>query len=477
MSLRKVLGNMSAAAIAQLVSLVVSLCQSLLVPKLLGVTEFGYWQLFIFYFNYVGAFQLGLNDGVYLIKGGQTRKDLDKQEVNSECVFGFAFQTAIALAVVAFAIAMQPEPQRFFVMVACAILMPLYNAACFFQYLLQAIDETRTHSKSIVIDRAIMMILLLLLLALRIDAFEFYVYAFCLGKVVQLAYLLWKARGILTKSLLSPKYAAGASWASMRVGIKLMIANLASTLILGMMRFAIDGYWGIEVFSKVSLALAMANFFLTFVTQVTMVLFPTLRQMDERHIRTFFNSVQNALELMLPAILLLYLPVKLLLSWWLPDYADSFEYLGLLLPLCLFDGKMNALYSTMFKVRRMEGTLLLFNIGTMALSAALATFGALAIHNLDFVLVSGALSVMARSTISCAILSYDVLGKARIRLGEIALALVFIAGSILLPDVAALLVYLGTYIIYLALERRSIGKLVSDVHGARDLLRKEEADD
>jgi O-antigen/teichoic acid export membrane protein len=476
LNLRKVLGNMSAAAIAQMVSLVVSLCTSLLAPKVLGVTEFGYWQLFIFYFNYVGAFQLGLNDGVYLIKGGQSRKDLDRSEITSECLFGLFFQTLMALAVVVFTIVMQPEPQRLFVIIACAILMPLYNAACFFQYLLQAIDETRTYSASIIIDRGIMMILLILLLALRVDAFEIYVYAFCLGKVLQLVYLFIKARGVLTRSLLAFREAADVSWESMRVGIKLMIANLASTLILGMMRFTIDGYWGIETFSKVSLALSMANLFLTFVTQVTMVLFPTLRQMDERLIKTFFGTVQNALEILLPAILLLYLPVKLVLSWWLPAYVESFNYLGLLLPLCLFDGKMNALYSTMFKVRRMERTLLVLNVATMALSALLATFGALVIHDLNFVLVSGALSIILRSTLSCAILSCDVLGKVRIRVGEIVLSIIFIANTILLSDIASLLIYLTAYMVYLFTERKSVARFCGNVDHVRNLLNKEKSE-
>ena len=467
---------MSAAAFAQAGSLVVSLCTSLLVPKVLGVTEFSYWQLFIFYFNYVGAFQLGLNDGVYLIKGGQTRKDLDKREVTSECLFGFVFQTAIAAAVMAFAIAMQPEPQRLFVIVACAILMPLYNAACFFQYLLQAIDETRVYSASIIVDRGIMMVLLLVLLALRVDAFEIYVYAFCLGKILQLVYLLIKTRGIISEGIIRFGKAANASWASMCVGIKLMIANLASTLILGMMRFSIDGYWGIEIFGKVSLALSMANFFLTFISQVTMVLFPTLRQMDERHIMTFFDTVQNALEILLPAILLLYTPVKLILSWWLPAYTESFNYLGLLLPLCLFDGKMNALYSTMFKVRRMEGTLLALNVATMMVSAGLATFGALVVHNLDFVLVSGALSVIIRSTLSCAILSRDVLGRVRIRLGEIALSLAFIAGTVLLSDTVSLFMYLAAYAAYLFMERKSVARLRGNIVHARALLKKEKGE-
>lgn len=218
---------MGAAAVAQGISFVASMVMSFLVPKVLGVTEFGYWQLFIFYFNYVGAFQFGLNDGIYLLQGGKSRADLDKREISSEFVFGLVFQVLIATAVVGLVIVSQPEAERLFVLVACAVLMPLYNAACFFQYLLQAIDETQTYSRSIVIDKVAFLAVLAPLLALRCLEFEPYVFAFCFGKLVQLAYCLLSGRGLLVRSLLSLKDSTRVSLANMRVGIKLMFANLA----------------------------------------------------------------------------------------------------------------------------------------------------------------------------------------------------------------------------------------------------------
>lgn len=471
MNLRRVLGNMLAAVGSQGISLIVSFATSLLVPKTLGVTQFGYWQLFIFYFNYVGAFQLGLNDGVYLLKGGQNREQLDKPEVTSQLLFGLCFQSIISMAVVAAVVMLQLPQERLFVLVACAILMPLYNAACYFQYLFQAIDETRTYSKSTVVDRGLLLAFLFVLLFAKEPSFEVYVYAFSFCKVVQLVYCLTKAKGLLGGPLLNLPDAARRSFASMSVGIKLMIANLASTLILGMMRFAVDASWGIEVFSQVSLALSMANFFLIFVTQAAMVLFPTLRKMDSQHLSRFFRSVQNALEIVLPAVLLLYLPAKVLLSWWLPDYAISFSYLGLLMPLCLFDGKMNALYSIYFKVERLEGSLLVLNVSAMALSALLASFGAFIVHNLFVVLISGTVAVILRATLSGALLSKRILGTARVRFGEIFLSLVFMICSATLPAVLQILFFLLSYFIYLYSNRDSVSYFSRNVSHVLNNLR------
>ena len=67
---KKFKNNIFFAFGAQTVSMLMSIMMSLFVPKLLNVTNFGYWQLFIFYYGYVGFFHFGLNDGVYLKYGG-----------------------------------------------------------------------------------------------------------------------------------------------------------------------------------------------------------------------------------------------------------------------------------------------------------------------------------------------------------------------------------------------------------------------
>lgn len=66
MNFKSLASNMVTAFAAQGVSFLASVAMSLIVPKVLGVETYGYWQLFVFYASYSGFFMLGLNDGVYL---------------------------------------------------------------------------------------------------------------------------------------------------------------------------------------------------------------------------------------------------------------------------------------------------------------------------------------------------------------------------------------------------------------------------
>ena len=164
MNYRALARNMGTAFLAQGVAMLLSIIQTLLVPKLLGTTQYGYWQLFIFYQGYVGFAHLGLNDGVYLVKGGQTRSEIDKKSVNSQFVFGVAFQLVIAAAIVALALVGGFGPDREFVIVCTGIFLTIQNAANFFSYLLQAMNETRRSSYSTIVERLTFLVPLIILL-------------------------------------------------------------------------------------------------------------------------------------------------------------------------------------------------------------------------------------------------------------------------------------------------------------------------
>ena len=65
------LKNISYTFSANIIILLISGVLTLVVPKLLGPEEYGYWQLYVFYMSYVGLFHLGWCDGVYLRYGGR----------------------------------------------------------------------------------------------------------------------------------------------------------------------------------------------------------------------------------------------------------------------------------------------------------------------------------------------------------------------------------------------------------------------
>ena len=81
----KLLKNLSYAFVAQGISLFLSIIMNFIVPKLLDVEGFAYWQLFLFYVSYAGVFSFGFVDGIYLKLGGVSYDSLNKKEIGGLC--------------------------------------------------------------------------------------------------------------------------------------------------------------------------------------------------------------------------------------------------------------------------------------------------------------------------------------------------------------------------------------------------------
>ena len=454
MNFKSLASNMAAAFAAQGVYFLASVAMSLLVPKVLGVETYGYWQLFVFYASYSGFFMLGLNDGIYLIEGGNTRGEIDKRAVNSQFRFGMALQLVVAAAIAVVAVFRAPEQQRSFVLFAFALYTVLYNLSGFLGYIFQAMNETRLFSYSTMIERLVFLVAIVAMFLMRVPDFEPYVLAFLLSKACSLGYCMLHSRDFLAAGSLGALESARLSLSSVKVGFALMVSNVASMLILGVARALVDGAWGIEAFGRVSFWLSMVNFFITFVSQASMVLFPALRQGTDGERRAFYRCIRDAMEIAFPAVYLLYFPIAWSLSLWLPQYADSVRFLAILLPVCVFDTKMDLCCTTYFKVLREERTLLKVNLCALAGSAALSVVGVYVVGSLDAVLLGTVACIVARSLWSEFHLNKRLgVLSGSISLQEVILTIAFVVLALAAPAWAALAGYVALYVAYLLVNR------------------------
>lgn len=390
--------NLIIALIAQSISFLASIVMSLLVPKILSVEQFGYWQLFLLYNTYVGFSLLGLNGGIYLTEGGKKRSTVNRALVGSQIRFGIISQLFVSLLFIISSFFLVDQQDRLFVCISTAVYLIISNTNDLIGYLFQAINETRLFSLSTTIDRVLYLVVLVFLVGIfRTDSYRPYIILFICTKTIALFYSLFKGKDFLISENLPIDVTVREVIKSVRIGIKLSLSTIAGSLILGAERFMIDSHMGINVFSKVSFSLSMANFFLLFSSQFAMVLFPELRRVDTRSLSSSFVRIDSILSLILPAIYILYFPLSIFINLWLPHYNDSLIYLGLMIPLCIYDGKMNIVGTTYYKVLRQEGKLLMVNIVAMFISFSLGAVACFVLNNLFLTLLSAVFAIILRS--------------------------------------------------------------------------------
>lgn len=382
---KTIVGNIYFAFAAQGVSYLTSALTSLVVPKLLGVEEFGYWQLFLLYASYAGLADLGIAEGVYLKYGGLERQNLDNRNLSGQFIIFTILQVIIAAGVL-LAAAVLDLGNRTFVLAATAFYLLIINLSSYSYYLLQAINETRRYSIAIILSKFAFMVMLIPLLLLRVDSFEPYLICYDIAQIASLLYCLRCCHDIILVKPGAIDSSVKAALQSIHIGYKLLIANLTSTLLIGIARLMVDSAWDIELFGQLSLAFTLCSFFMQCVYQFSMVLFPALRRLDNEHLGSFYSAAQIVLNSLLPLVFVFYFPIALLINYWLPAYNDVVTYFGMLLPLCIFDGRMDILGNTFLKVIRKEKLLMQINLTTVACGAVALAIATYIIGSIDVVI-------------------------------------------------------------------------------------------
>jgi O-antigen/teichoic acid export membrane protein len=353
--------NLLYAFIAQGTSTILSILISLILPKMLGIEEFAYWQLFIFYSGYVGFFHFGLSDGLYLRYGGTNLGDMDKSLIGSQFRFMVIWQLIISSFVLVAIPFVMSDQNRIFVWVMTAFYLITANAAWGLGYIFQAANETQIYSTGIIISRAVFIIILLFLVVMKQYEYKQYIILYVSAQSITMIYSMFKGKDFILAKWSSLKITIRETFYNMRIGINLTFSNIASSLILGFGRGFVDSRWDISTFGLFSLAISLVNFILQFITQISMVMFPALRQVTNNS-KIEIYMLRDSLGIILCGVLIFYVPIKVILTWWLPHYTDSLRYLSVILPICVFDGKMQMLYNTYLKVLRKERGLLYINI-------------------------------------------------------------------------------------------------------------------
>lgn len=390
---RKVISSIS----SQVITLGVSILMTVGVTRFISVENYGYWQLFIFYTGYVGLAHFGICDGLYLLYGGKQLKDLNKREVKGIFILFFILQFISAIIIVIYGFLFESNLTRQLILLLTAFVLLIANSQMFFGYILLGTNNIVEYSKSIFIEKLLLLAFIISSIFLKVISLESLLLSFCVSKSLSLLYLLSYGKPFLSEKV---EYNKGLLINLIREGGILMLSNIVSTLILGVGRYFIDKAWNIKIFGKISLAVSLVYFVLVILSQLSFVLFPYLRNNTADQQIVIFKRLNFYLPLALKICMLLYFPIAYLLEILLPSYHESIKYLILLLPLCLFDGKMQIVYTSYFKNLLLQRSLLVINVFCLIVSFVISLLGAYVFKSIDLILTGVVCSIILRAILS-----------------------------------------------------------------------------
>lgn len=382
--------NFSFVIASNIVSVAISIVVILLLPKFIGFHNYGYWQLYILYTSFVGLLHFGWNDGLYLRYGGDAYEEIDKKLIFSQ--FYLLLLSQIAIASIGFLIvtAFEFHYNKAYVLYMTAIHMIIVNVRYMLLFLLQATYRIKEYSFITILDRVLYLILVSILLLFDIKDFRYFLWMDIIGMTLSLFLAIFYCKDIVFHFFEFTEISVAFSemLENIRVGIKLMLSNIAGKLVVGNVRLGIEAVWNVAIFGKVSLMLSITSFAMIFINSISLVLFPFLRKTKQSDLGSIYINMRHILTFFLLIFLLSSYPLSFLLELWLPEYADSLKYIFILYPIILFEGKMSLLVNTYLKVLRKEGVLLKINAIAFFVSIALTLSSVFVLKSIDAAMYS-----------------------------------------------------------------------------------------
>ncbi|MGM9903585.1 hypothetical protein E1H99_02730 [Enterococcus hirae] len=455
---KSVMKNLYYTVAANFATLGISVLLNLFVPKLLGVTEYSYWQLYVFYASYVGFLHFGWIDGIYLKIGGEEYDQLNKKDLGSQFWYLLIFEFFLSILVGIWAWLFLPHSTQSLVLILTAVVSVITIMKTFVLYIFQSTNRIKEYAQLSRNDRYLYVLFIAIYFSFGGRNFLWLIVLDILSKLLVTIWGMSLIRDMLNVKLVKLKMLLPEIIDNINIGSKLMISNIASMLIIGIIRFFVQQKWTIETFGKLSFTLSLSNMFLTFINAVGIVMFPLLRRTNRQKLPELFQILRGLFVPLTYALLIFYIPAKIILSLWLPEYAESLRFMGILFPIVIYEGRMSLLINTYLKTLRKEKTILLVNVITLIVTLLISLFVIFIVGNLDLTVMLILISLALRCNLAEFFLCRDMNIKIGMKqLIETCLTAMFILSNIVFPgNITSMLAYTFIYLIYLLFVHRDV---------------------
>jgi O-antigen/teichoic acid export membrane protein len=395
---------------SQMIVLVSGFVKALVIPILLGLSDYGYWQIYVFYTVYIGAFTFGYGDGLYLKYGGYGLGDLPLRRLRMANALYLAMLAVGAAAPVAVA-GISADPHRQVIFVAVAANVVVLGLTSVVSLMLQATNLLKGYAFLNSADKIFFTLALLALFRDDFRTFEYLVAADLAAKLVVMVILLRRYRQLFIGPLAGLAEGGKEFGDSVRAGIQLLLANLSGMLVLGIGRVIVEYFGALNSYAYYAFAVSLANVVLISVTALSIVIYPTLRRRPKQDYIGYFNKTTRIYFAFALVMLAGYFPAVAFIDLIATQYTPVVAFLNAIFVITVLQGKMQLVNNTYYKVLRLERLMLVANVTSLLIATVLSVIG-FALTRSVLVIAYAALATMLFRTYASEVFLRRYMGEA-----------------------------------------------------------------
>jgi len=440
--------NVMFSIIAQGLFFALSIFTGFLLPKFMGVTQYGYWQVYLFYTGYIILFCFGFNDGLYLRYGSMDYRQLPFEKLRSAMRI-FMIVSGM-LACILFGLSfLEKDPNKVFAFCATSINLMIMGINGTLLTMLQFTNRIKLNSVLTIANKGVFVVFIIPLLLLKWLDFRVIIIVDIFTKLFFLGVNIYKSKELLIGHTQSIGSGFKEYWQDVEVGIKLMFANILSSLLVGIGRFVVERFMPLETYSIYSFAITITTFALIFITASSVAMYPLLTRIAKEKLPIFFKDLNTLLCVCLFFLLAGYYPLYYLIGYYFTDFTGIFEYFYLLFIIVISQGKMQFLINTYYKVLRKEKAMLIANISGVVVALLIIIPSFYYTHSIIYIVAGTTLTLIWRCYASEVYLKkrMGIKGHGNIAV-ELGMMSLFIVGIIFCKPAIGLLLYLAAVCIY-----------------------------
>lgn len=325
-----------------------------IVPKMLGVTEYGYYKIFTLYLGYVSLLHFGFVNGILLEYAGKEYEEIDKERLRTKTVFFMWIEIAVSLAISIFA-AILVAPLYKYLIILLGIDTFAVNLTAYFQNVSQSTSRFKELSlRKILLSVSKLCLALVLYIGIRIchvpnALAKHYVTGLVLIDYILTAWYIATYKDSVFGNKVSLSEEKDAIIRCFKSGIILMICFQVNHLIFNLDRQFVSVLFDTDTYSVYAFAYHLISMITTIINAVALVLFPTLKKKrTDDIVRSYPDSI-SLVSIVALGALIGYYPFKLIIQWILPEYVGSIEYLRIILPGLALSCCINIIMFTYYK--------------------------------------------------------------------------------------------------------------------------------
>lgn len=345
--------NILKVSASNIVIMLSGILVGLLLPKIIGVTDYGHYRTFTLYTSYVGLFHFGFSDGIYLKYGGKNYEELNKENFRFYSRFIIGLELLISLIIFMVAVFAMSNEYRF-IFSCVGMYLIVNNITSYYQIISQITGRFNELAVRNILQSLLTSVVLI---------FLWWIHQF---NHVKVSYRVYTIASLVISGLLATWYIytykdivfgkdnvssfRKIPLALMMLGFPLTVSNLCSTLILTIDRQFVNILFSTEVYAIYAFAYNLLALVTTALNSISTVLYPTMKRFDNDKVKDSYTTLVMWILILVALCITVFFPLEWFINWFLPKYSDSLVFFRIILPGLIFSSAVTLIMHNYYKI-------------------------------------------------------------------------------------------------------------------------------